>query len=739
MREGFFMKIQNFIFKGFAGPSQFARFEGGAEARAGWNGDHNISVRALYFSLDKYVIPEVQKEHVNDNWTQEQIRAEAVNRLSLRSKESMQYYMGEIGDETERTAETLKQWDISETSPGVRELTTFYKDKRVSLRELWQHTKEFAQAEGKPEAYDAQEEKTQMAMQEAFISGSIESYVAPIWHPSGTVQLIQIIERDGNSLIARQIDVGVAVGRNLTPKEATIVMRDIVKLHIGEEKQMPMEYPHVMIAHNHVLPAEVVTLAKAQVLFAENDHSKTTKRTLKQIDNSLLKDPRDQSTNRLLDRVGFIEHDLVRNIKAPISELGVLIVDKKRRQTINERFIEIFGKKRKQEKPQYLQSQRLTLARIREKSENIQGIIQIRHKEMTKTVISLSFIAETHVAIGAIPLLLSSLTKEAPKSIKVIEKSIVRHKRKEIKRMKKMEKIRKKELKLKILKEFQLNMKSLSVKLEKRQLLKLKKLRHNDVLSIKKEKKVNNNHKKDAKIRASFQLKEVKFNLKKEKRKFEKKSKKPKEKKVLIKLERKKYKEKFKLLKFKKRELIKLVKNLPKVEVKLKKRLEKRLNRKKNKLEVKILLRKEKKMEKIRLKKREWFPRNTLVKEIMHKSKFRNKEMRTRTKVEKRRIRKIEKKLIQVYILWLVVLSKTNPKIEKTELMSKKPEVKLLEVKKVEHLGILSAIIWYLAQIRESNVSTNNMGSSQSNNLSAVSLPVKKSFSRHGVIFAYVS
>ena len=59
--------------------------------------------------------------------------------------------------------------------------------------------------------------------------------------------------------------------------------------------------------------------------------------------------------------------------------------------------------------------------------------ISHHHQEVRGTVNALYIIAERNVGMGAVPVLLSSLTTELPKSVKAVEKSIVRHAQKETK------------------------------------------------------------------------------------------------------------------------------------------------------------------------------------------------------------------------------------------------------------------------------------------------------------------
>ncbi|OGG28579.1 hypothetical protein A2971_01650 [Candidatus Gottesmanbacteria bacterium RIFCSPLOWO2_01_FULL_46_21] len=88
---------------------------------------------------------------------------------------------------------------------------------------------------------------------------------------------------------------------------------------------------------------------------------------------------------------------------------------------------------------------RLSLSEIHKKPVDFMDLIGQKSRQVEQAKKSISFVKETNVALGAIPLLLRTLASELPKPLRAVEKSIARHARKEMKRVEKKERrIRKK-------------------------------------------------------------------------------------------------------------------------------------------------------------------------------------------------------------------------------------------------------------------------------------------------------
>lgn len=109
--------------------------------------------------------------------------------------------------------------------------------------------------------------------------------------------------------------------------------------------------------------------------------------------------------------------------------------DRRIARRITDRIRELFSKT-PEDKQSEDQPTRLTIEKIREKPVRIGTAIETRHTEMQKSVASLLVVAETKVALGAVPLILATLAKEQPTLIEAAMKSIRRHERK-VRRMRK--------------------------------------------------------------------------------------------------------------------------------------------------------------------------------------------------------------------------------------------------------------------------------------------------------------
>lgn len=434
------------VFQTFAGPSSLARYKQGPDnfPGGGWNGNHNLSISVLYFDLEEYEIPAVAEEHKKDNWTHDQIREEAITRISRRSAVNMKFYMGEIG-ETDRDDETTIVWTPTETAPGVYELTTKWADKTISMRDLWNRTKNYARRTGKTEAYDPKEEKVQMDMQEKFLRGDIDSYIAPIWHPEN-VRLVQVMERQADgSVIADQLDIAQAVGRDLTRDEAELLIKNISKISENGVLHESSEYPHLMLQRGFFDKGNIVYLAQRQIQAVDRKRHKE-KISLK----------------------GFAVREIKVDVQIPRSLVGKVIGAKIKESAVGQevektkrvldvkplenflyhsgetrRVTPLFEKKKIIAKrvDEIIEKGRSALVKLQEKSQEAAIFITQRYRDMRQSLRILSIVPDSRLARVAMPFVLLSLTKEMPKSILSVEKSKKRHKKKEVKKIKRKEKL----------------------------------------------------------------------------------------------------------------------------------------------------------------------------------------------------------------------------------------------------------------------------------------------------------
>jgi len=234
---------------------------GGGAEQGGWTGDHQFSISALYFTLDNYIIPQVARQYAGQGWTDDQIRKEAVHRVGEFSKVNLQYSMAEM----DREPVMEVKWEVIKRD-GEKQL--FASDYGITLRELWEHTREFAEKTGKQSAYNPSEERAQLAMEKRIISGEISTDVFALSHPDG-VRYVQMWEKtEGGKIVSKQLDIGAITGRDLTKTEGKDLIH-LIKTKYSDRDITPedLEHPHVMLKNGFVEVEDITTLARAQVMF----------------------------------------------------------------------------------------------------------------------------------------------------------------------------------------------------------------------------------------------------------------------------------------------------------------------------------------------------------------------------------------------------------------------------------------------------------------------------------------
>lgn len=237
------------------------------EDKIRWSGDHAFSAEAATYSLMNFIEPQIASEH--PDWSTDAVHQEAVSRFEKRLAQDIAYEHREIEHE-----HTVVTWHMVETAPGVKELATQYGDDLVTLRELWDHTREFAETTGNRAAYNAQEEQAQLAMQEAFVNGEGKSFVSVLSHPDA-VRYVQVwgVSGDG-SAYSKQIDLSVVTGRDFTKDEAERLIHHISEYYnrdtVRDTRQADApKYAHVLISDKEVREADITTLAVTESLYSE--------------------------------------------------------------------------------------------------------------------------------------------------------------------------------------------------------------------------------------------------------------------------------------------------------------------------------------------------------------------------------------------------------------------------------------------------------------------------------------
>jgi len=244
----------------------------GADGSA-WRGDHTFHAGAAIYSFNHFIIPEIQDQH--PEWTSQQVHEVGVQELTLR------LFQDRVKDQQEkdRKPEMVTQWEITETAPGVYEFTTEYGSGRTSLRELWEHTYQIANdksnpATYNPAAYNDQEAKAQLAMQEALVTGKATSFVSVLSHPDN-IRYASVWEKTNDgAIISKTIDIGLIAGRDLSMEEATTLIRHLAGFNKEKGKEISesgANYPHVMVTHGTIHSEEIKTLVRAQTHFSANN------------------------------------------------------------------------------------------------------------------------------------------------------------------------------------------------------------------------------------------------------------------------------------------------------------------------------------------------------------------------------------------------------------------------------------------------------------------------------------
>lgn len=224
-----------------------------------WRGDHLFSSEAASYSLVNFIEPEVAREH--PDWSTGRIKSEASQRFTKRLAQDLTYEHNERNH-----VETTVVWKPHVTSAGDVELATEYGDGYITLRELWEHTREFAEYSGNPEAYNAAEARAQLTMQEKFLRGDASQYVSMLSHPD-SIRYVQIWEKATDGTVSsRQLDLHKTTGRDFTHNEgdALVAALSAIQNDAGHEvSSVSLHYSHVFLKHGTIKEDQIRTLASA--------------------------------------------------------------------------------------------------------------------------------------------------------------------------------------------------------------------------------------------------------------------------------------------------------------------------------------------------------------------------------------------------------------------------------------------------------------------------------------------
>lgn len=233
-----------------------------------WRGDHTFSADAAKYSLLNFIEPEIEAEH--PEWSKSEIRKTALARFEHRLAQDLSYEQKETAH-----VESAVHWRVIETAPGHKELATDYGGETVTLKKLWDHTREYAAFVGNANAYNPEEEKAQLAMEQAFITGDSHAYVSVLSHPDA-VRYVQVWERgvDGD-IQSKQIDLYASTGRDFSNSEGEQLIRQLAQyqeeIHGVEIIKSEAQYTHFMVKDGQVMEQDIRTIAILGSAFEETE------------------------------------------------------------------------------------------------------------------------------------------------------------------------------------------------------------------------------------------------------------------------------------------------------------------------------------------------------------------------------------------------------------------------------------------------------------------------------------
>ena len=230
-----------------------------------WAGNHSFSADAAAYSLMHFIEPEVALEH--PEWSTQKVKQAAHERFAKRLEQDLS------SEQTERMHEhSAVRWHPVETEYGT-ELATEYGGSLITLRELWEHTKEYAKATDSPQAYNKTEHESQMAMQEKFISGRETAFVSILSDPDG-IRYVQVWQKnDDGDFTSSQVDLMALTGRDFTEAEGNELVSHLAVFYRADTKRDEEEsgtYAHFYVDRRVIAGDEIQTIAVASVMRRES-------------------------------------------------------------------------------------------------------------------------------------------------------------------------------------------------------------------------------------------------------------------------------------------------------------------------------------------------------------------------------------------------------------------------------------------------------------------------------------
>ena len=148
-----------------------------------------------------------------------------------------------------------------------------YGEDYITLRELWDHTREFAEITHTPGGYNEEEAKAQLAMQDVFIRGEANGFVSVLSHPDA-VRYVQVWEKsEEGDVISKQIDLFSTTGRDFTNEESVQLIHHLAEYQGSTpviHAEVESTYAHFFVSEgNTVRENDIRTIAIAQSFVRE--------------------------------------------------------------------------------------------------------------------------------------------------------------------------------------------------------------------------------------------------------------------------------------------------------------------------------------------------------------------------------------------------------------------------------------------------------------------------------------
>lgn len=230
-----------------------------------WRGDHAFNSDAASFSLLNFIEPEIEATH--PHLSKKEVHTLALEKFEHRLKQDLSFEHQENSH-----VDTTVHWTIVDGKNGKKELATTYGDEFVTLSQLWLHTRTYAEHIGNPLAYNKEEERAQLAMQDALINKEADSFVSVISHPDA-IRYVQVWERSqSGDICSKQIDLYATTGRDFTHKEGEALVERITKYHqtVGTSVHTEdISYAHVFLTSGALTSDDIKTIAIAHAFTSE--------------------------------------------------------------------------------------------------------------------------------------------------------------------------------------------------------------------------------------------------------------------------------------------------------------------------------------------------------------------------------------------------------------------------------------------------------------------------------------